>query len=140
MLTIDPRSTFEANTLQWVSQRPQNFAQGSSSYGTDASETQRMESANTRGLDSVLTLQTAARRLETNLGIDARWGPDSEDWKRVDKSWSEREFDKAVDRLEGLVIARIFELEKMNGAHRPASSLRRRKRSGKRVLFQLGFG
>ena len=50
------------------------------------------------------------------LGIDRRWTIDTEEWKRVDKSWAEREFDKSIDRLEGLVISRIFELEKMNHA------------------------
>ena len=75
-----------------------------------------MESAKVQGLDSVLTLQTAARSLEQKLGIQTRWTPDVDEWKRVDKSWVEREFDKAVDRLEGLVISQIFELEKMNQA------------------------
>lgn len=69
-----------------------------------------------RGLDSVLTLQSMARKLEIKLEVRTRWTPESEEWKRVDKSWQEREFDKAVDRLEGLVLARIFELEKMNQA------------------------
>ena len=76
----------------------------------------RMESAKVQGLDSVLTLQSVARMLEQKLGIQARWTPNNDEWKRVDKSWAEREFDKAVDRLEGLVISRIFELEKMNQA------------------------
>ena len=110
------RTTFKANTLKWVSQDPNSFYQGPGSYSGDASATRRLESANTRGLDSVLTLQTAARNLEAKLDITTRWTPDSDDWKRVDKSWQQREFDKAVDRLEGLVISRIFELEKMNQA------------------------
>ena len=110
------RSLYESNTLQWVTQQPQNFLLGTKGYESEASETRRMESAKVQGLDSVLTLQTAARSIEQKLGIQIRWTPYTDEWKRVDKSCAEREFDKAVDHLEGLVISRIFELEKMNQA------------------------
>ena len=108
------RTQFQNNTLQWVSTQPHELHMATGSYDKDARETRRLEGAHVRGLDSVLTLQSTARALEAKLEVKERWTPESDDWKRVDKSWQEREFDKAVDRLEGLVIARIFELEKMN--------------------------
>ena len=38
------------------------------------------------------------------------------DRQRVDWSMTESELDKAIDRLEGLVVARMFELSKMSQA------------------------
>lgn len=69
-----------------------------------------------RGLDSVLTLQKAARDHETKLGISARWTADCPEWLAASKSMAERAYNSAVDKLEALVISRMFELSKMNQA------------------------
>ncbi|EJC97540.1 uncharacterized protein FOMMEDRAFT_32484 [Fomitiporia mediterranea MF3/22] len=50
------------------------------------------------------------------LHITDWWTPDSSDWKRVDKSLAKCLYDKAIDKLEGEVMARLFELAKMNQA------------------------
>jgi len=52
--------------------------------------------------------------LEKTLGIVQRWEPGSPDWQRAGKLVAERKYRKALDALEGLVVARIFELTKMN--------------------------
>ena len=69
-----------------------------------------------RGLDSLLVLQAAVRTMETRLGIRARWKPDSPEWKEVDISVAERDYQRAINRLEGVAVARLFELEKANQA------------------------
>ena len=69
-----------------------------------------------RGHDTVLTLQKAARDFETKLGLSSRWTKDCLEWKASDKSLTEREYDASIDKLEALVIARMFELSKMNQA------------------------
>ena len=68
------------------------------------------------GLDSLLVLQDAVRTMETKLGIKARWTPASPEWKEVDISVAERDYQRAIDRLEGVAVARLFELEKANQA------------------------
>ena len=39
-----------------------------------------------------------------------------QEWAIAEKSIAEREYDDAIDGLEGLVVARLFELAKMNKA------------------------
>ena len=69
-----------------------------------------------RGLDSVLTLQKAARDHEAKLGLPGRWTAESPEWLAASKSMAERVYHCAVDKLEALVISRMFELSKMNQA------------------------
>ena len=69
-----------------------------------------------RGLDSVLTLQKAARDYEAKLGLSVRWTAESPEWLSASKSMAERVYNSAVDKLEALVISRMFELSKMNQA------------------------
>jgi hypothetical protein len=52
--------------------------------------------------------------LECKLVIQIPWAPDSDKWIAARKKVQLREYWKAIDRLESLVIARIFELSKMN--------------------------
>lgn len=74
-----------------------------------------VEAAHARGLDSVLTLQQSARNFEAKLKTE-RWTKDSPEWIQASKSSCEQAYDKAIDKLESLVVARVFELSKMNHA------------------------
>lgn len=47
--------------------------------------------------------------------VDARWMPLSAEWK-VAETIVEREYQKVIDHLEGVSVARLFELEKANQA------------------------
>ncbi|PPR05928.1 hypothetical protein CVT24_006650 [Panaeolus cyanescens] len=80
--------------------------------------------------DSTLHLETKRRQLierhqrelevihnlELQLEIkpEDRWIPDDDEWKEAKKMVSLRRYQAAVDRLEGLVVARLFELTKAN--------------------------
>ena len=55
-----------------------------------------------------------AQQLEMALGIRERWRKGDADRLRVEKMISEREYDKATDKLEGLLVARTMELRKLN--------------------------
>jgi hypothetical protein len=61
-----------------------------------------------------LTLQQATEDLETKLEITARWTPECTVWKETEKKVMMHDFQLALDRLEGLVVARHFELTKLN--------------------------
>lgn len=86
-----------------------------------------VENRRVRGLDAILDLRREVEDLEAKLGIEERWNEDTEEWKRVDRSLAEVAFDQAIDRLEGLVVARMFELSKMNQAGTGTSSVFCRK-------------
>lgn len=67
-----------------------------------------------RTLDTVLVLQKAVADLETKLEIVIPWTPESPEWKGTEELIFHEEYCEALDRLEGLVVSRLFELTKMN--------------------------
>ncbi|KAG1864923.1 hypothetical protein DFJ58DRAFT_714764 [Suillus subalutaceus] len=54
--------------------------------------------------------------LKCKLKIMMCWTPADADWQRVGRLVAHRKYQRALDRLESLVVARIFELSKMNRA------------------------
>lgn len=58
----------------------------------------------------------AVQELEEKLGIleNGRWDPSSAEWTAAGEKVRLRKYRRALDILEGLVVARIFELSKMN--------------------------
>ncbi|KIJ30273.1 hypothetical protein M422DRAFT_81424, partial [Sphaerobolus stellatus SS14] len=83
-------------------------------YTRDESLTRSLETSRIRGLDSLLTLQCVVADLEEKLDIAQRWTPESDEWKETAKKLAMREYQHAVDRVEGLVVSRLFELTKIN--------------------------
>jgi hypothetical protein len=61
--------------------------------------------------------------LEIRLGITSggRWDPTSAEWAAAAEKVRMRRYQRALDILEGLVVARIFELSKMNMSETGAS-------------------
>ena len=66
------------------------------------------------GLDSVLMLQKVVHDFETKLDIHQTWTPDSHKWKDTEHYLNIRTYQCALDNLEGLIMAQLFELTKMN--------------------------
>jgi hypothetical protein len=60
-------------------------------------------------------------RYEEQHGIANRWGESSQEYKDALKLLTEREYRRAVDNLERLVVQRLLELTKlgMNGVGKP---------------------
>ncbi|KAG1730167.1 hypothetical protein EDD22DRAFT_1011782 [Suillus occidentalis] len=54
------------------------------------------------------------QELECKLSITHRWTPEDPDWQSAGCLVANRKYQRALDTLEGLVVARIFELTKMN--------------------------
>ncbi|KAF8341119.1 hypothetical protein F5887DRAFT_888021, partial [Amanita rubescens] len=52
--------------------------------------------------------------LEAKLHVMQRWEPGSTQWKAAAEKVTLREYRRAIDKLESLVVARLFELSKMN--------------------------
>jgi hypothetical protein len=52
--------------------------------------------------------------LEKKLNISVRWELGSDDWVRTGKLVTMCKYQQALDQLKGLIVARMFELMKMN--------------------------
>jgi hypothetical protein len=58
-------------------------------------------------------IQDALQRFELSYKISTQWTPDMEEWKWAASYYATRTYQKALSKLEGLVVARLFELHKM---------------------------
>ncbi|KAI0261464.1 hypothetical protein BC834DRAFT_788886, partial [Gloeopeniophorella convolvens] len=46
-------------------------------------------------------------------GLVRRWTPDMPEWQKASKYFATRQYQQTLSKLEGLVVARLFELHKM---------------------------
>ena len=56
----------------------------------------------------------AVQALELKLEITKRWAPEDGEWQEAARLVAMRKYQRALDVLEGLIVARMFELTKMN--------------------------
>jgi hypothetical protein len=56
----------------------------------------------------------AVQVLENKLNITQRWERGSLEWQAAAEKVSMRTYQRCIDVLEGLIVARMFELTKMN--------------------------
>ncbi|KAI5994765.1 hypothetical protein EDD15DRAFT_2366283 [Pisolithus albus] len=56
------------------------------------------------------------QELEHKLNVSWRWVPEDKEWQQAGRLVANREYRHALDILENLVVARLFELTKMNRA------------------------
>lgn len=52
--------------------------------------------------------------LEIRLDITTRWEPGTTEWEAAALKVKMRRYQRSIDILEGLIVARMFELTKMN--------------------------
>lgn len=64
--------------------------------------------------------------LEKKLGVANRWEPESTEWVNAGKLVAMRKYQRALDQLEGLIVARMFELTKLNMSQ-----------TGKRTIYSI---
>ncbi|KAG7087263.1 hypothetical protein E1B28_013242 [Marasmius oreades] len=85
-------------------------------YGTNTANTNARE-AQRRHLWELHQLALEDTQvLEKRLEIRERWIPSSVEWKDAEKLVDNMEYQQALDRLEGLIVSRLFELKGMNKA------------------------
>jgi hypothetical protein len=83
---------------------------------TQSQETERRHAQEVEAKD-LLVVQT----LEVRMGIICRWGPGDNEWKQAAVVVSKQRYQRCLDALEGLIVARMFELTKMNMSQTGAS-------------------
>ena len=52
--------------------------------------------------------------MEVKLGIASRWKPGDVEWQNAGRLMAQWKYQRALNNLESLVVAHIFELGKMN--------------------------
>lgn len=75
--------------------------------------TQSIETARRHAIESHEKDLRAVQLMEKRLAISDHWMPGSEEWKGAAEV-SMRQYQRCLNTLEGLVVARMFELMKMN--------------------------
>ncbi|KAJ7076258.1 hypothetical protein B0H15DRAFT_925229 [Mycena belliarum] len=84
-------------------------------YQRAAKETRGIETQRRHAMERAAKALEAVQDLEARLDTD-RWVPGSEKWEAAATMSGRRRYQRALDDLEGLIIARMFELYKVNMA------------------------
>ncbi|KAF8156907.1 hypothetical protein B0H34DRAFT_783174 [Crassisporium funariophilum] len=76
---------------------------------TQSQERERQHAQEVLAKD-LLTVQN----LEIKMGIQLQWGPSNKEWKQAATMVGKQWYQRCLNSLEGLIVARMFELTKMN--------------------------
>ncbi|KAI5984422.1 hypothetical protein EDD15DRAFT_2375241 [Pisolithus albus] len=101
--------------LAWAVATPSSA--GTSSFvQKDIAATMRKETMRHHATENFEKDLKMVQDLEGKLGITKRWVPEDEEWQTAGCLVANRKYQRCLDQLESLVVARIFELSKMNQA------------------------
>ena len=84
--------------------------------GNDTVTTCNTETKHRNEQENERKLIANVQALEGRLGVTSRWKEGSEEWVSAKTLVKEREYRKALDKLEGLLVAHIFEMTRLNVA------------------------
>lgn len=85
-----------------------------SSYSADLSRTRKAETERRVAAERYNQLLHDVVQMEVNLSITTRWQPADTEYIKTIKYMSERTYQRALDKLQQLVIQRLFELNRLN--------------------------
>ena len=77
-------------------------------------QTAKTETARRHAIENCTKDLHTVQLMEAKMNIATRWRPEMEEWVQAEKKVSMRNYQRCLDRLEGLVVSRMFELTKMN--------------------------
>jgi hypothetical protein len=83
-------------------------------YAQNMSITRRQETKRRQAMELRDNLLVGVHELEGRLDIEDRWVAGSDEWSDAAVLVSNRRYQRALDKLHALVIARLFELTKCN--------------------------
>ncbi|KAH7914663.1 hypothetical protein BJ138DRAFT_999608 [Hygrophoropsis aurantiaca] len=107
---MSSKANLDANQAAWITSTPQNPSFGSA----DISRTRKNETARRHAQEIYDNDLKVVQLLEARLELTRRWVPGDAEWEHAATLVANRKYQRALDTLEGLVVARIFELTKMN--------------------------
>jgi len=85
-----------------------------STYETEASATRRLETARRAATDELTVAMRAVRDLELKLNIEQTWTEADPEYQDAKKYLRHRDFHRALDHVQQLVVQRLFEMSKAN--------------------------
>ncbi|KAI6094410.1 hypothetical protein F5141DRAFT_1191877 [Pisolithus sp. B1] len=88
----------------------------STTYGCDMRVTQWNKTLRQHAQENYDKDLLVVQELEHKLNVSQHWTPEDKEWQHVGCLVANREYHHVLDTLESLVVARIFELTKMNRA------------------------
>ncbi|KAE9389565.1 hypothetical protein BT96DRAFT_946740 [Gymnopus androsaceus JB14] len=103
--------------LRRARQTFQSYGQASLGAGPEEEQPLSMlerQMANEQELEAKLLLDVQSLEERLKIRRDQRWSRGSEEWNKAEELVSMAAYQKALDKLEGLIVARIFELSRMN--------------------------
>ncbi|KAF9068746.1 hypothetical protein BDP27DRAFT_1523863 [Rhodocollybia butyracea] len=106
-------SKLSAATREWIQYTPDNVSQA---FG-NTDQTRRLETQRRHAFENRDDLKNEVQTLERQMNITTRWTPGSVEWERTKQLVNTAKFQRALDKLEGLIVARLFELTKLNMSH-----------------------
>ncbi|KAF7970980.1 hypothetical protein HWV62_22471 [Athelia sp. TMB] len=83
-------------------------------YGASTRATARLEADRRSAMDQQLVAIRAVADLEAKLGITTRWTPDHPEYRATVDYMRQRDYHRALDSIQQLVVQRLFELLKAN--------------------------
>ncbi|KAK7437700.1 hypothetical protein VKT23_018416 [Stygiomarasmius scandens] len=84
------------------------------SYEATARNTRKLETKRRQAAEVRDDMKAHCHLLEQKLGISARWQSGTNEWEETKALTEMAKYQKCVDKLESLIVARLFELTKMN--------------------------
>ncbi|KAI5996402.1 hypothetical protein EDD15DRAFT_2387357 [Pisolithus albus] len=101
--------------LAWTVATP--CSTGTSSFvQRDIAATTRKETMRRHAMENFEKDLRMVQDLEVKLGITKCWVPEDEEWQTAGRLVTNHKYQRCLDQLESLIVARIFELSKMNQA------------------------
>ncbi len=108
---------------------PETPDDGPRDYGSRLSETRKLEARRRHLLGRVDLMEAEVAAIEVECGIDNRWQPSDFLYKQTVEYIATRRYQRALGKLQRLVIQRLFELHKLNvaktGEHTASASVAR---------------
>jgi hypothetical protein len=84
------------------------------SYEDMTKATRRVETQRRHAMELREKALAAVQALEVRLSIHEHWTLGGAEWEAAARLVGRRRYQRTLDKLEGLIIARMFELTKMN--------------------------
>jgi uncharacterized NAD(P)/FAD-binding protein YdhS len=81
-------------------------------YQQNMSATRRLETQRRHAMELRDKILLAVQDLEIRMDLRHRWTPGCAEWSEAAVLVANRRYQRALDKLQGLVIARLFELTK----------------------------
>ncbi|KAI0684138.1 hypothetical protein BC835DRAFT_1293887 [Cytidiella melzeri] len=107
------RAQVNARFLQYM---PSAASSGSATYRKELASTRRLETERRHTMEQYERVSHDVCALEVEMGLTVRWTPYTEQYNATLKYIKDRKYHRALNKLQKLVMQRLFELHKLNVA------------------------